>query len=814
MEDVLRWIVPLIPIFPLLAAIIITLVPAVYYRKKLSARLTIGMMAISLVLSTVVLVATIADTTTMARLQQQEPAHEEEHAEAVPAESHAEGEPSGSHGEAVPAGEHGEGEAAQGEVTKLPDPIMDQEFRWMNTGREQLKLGYWVDPPTAAMLFMVTLVGLCIFIYSQGYMAAEDYQGEDQRYSRFFSFLGLFAASMLGLVIANNIFLLFICWELVGLCSYLLIGFWNFKKSAYDAAIKAFIVTKIGDAGFFIGIFLLYIYTGQTGINSIIHNLKITNFAGQTGPALELLRNATMPANWPLIGGVSVAALAALGLFIGTIGKSAQVPLHVWLPDAMEGPTPVSALIHAATMVAAGVFMVARMFPLFEAAGPGTMTYVAWIGGITALFAATIAVAQYDIKRVLAYSTISQLGYMVLGLGVGGYVAGFFHLLTHAFFKALLFLGSGAVIIGAHHVQDMREMGGLSRRIPKTALTYLIGMLALAGIFPLSGFWSKDEILLDAFKHNMPLYVIGTIAAFMTAFYMTRQMFMVFAGKPRSHGAEAAAEVPLFSPEGNVSPRDAGHASPSEHHEAHGGHEEHGGHGEHHGGPLPLNMTVPLIVLAVFTVLFVIVAWPFAGGSIFSRFVGAHAEFNLTVASISTAVALAGIGTGYLVYGRKLLQTSADPDPLKVLLGKVGLGGIFTLWENKYYVDEAYHYTWVLGTHAFARLCAWFDLNVVDGLVNGAAAGARWVSARFAWFDLNVVDGLVNVVGWFGRVFSALQGWVDLHIVDGIVNGIALVTGWVGNVVRRVQTGRVQDYLLWVLLGVLAIVAVVAYLWV
>jgi len=592
-------------------------------------------------------------------------------------------------------------------------------------------MGYWVDPLTAAMLVMVSLVGLCIFVYSQGYMAAEDYDGEDQRYSRFFSYLGLFAASMLGMVIADDILLLFICWELVGLCSYLLIGFWNFKKSAYDAAIKAFIVTKIGDAGFFIGIFLLYIYSGSTSIHDIIYNVN---------GKLDLL------AGTPVFGLGSVAALAALGIFIGTIGKSAQVPLHVWLPDAMEGPTPVSALIHAATMVAAGVFVVARMFPLFD----------------------------------------SQLGYMVLGLGVMGYVAGFFHLITHAFFKALLFLGSGAVIIGAHHVQDMREMGGLGKRIPKTFWTYLIGMLALAGIFPLSGFWSKDEILLDAFKHNTPLYVIGTVAAFLTAFYMTRQMFMVFAGKPRSRGAEAAAEVPLFAPEGA---REYGvpHASHGEHGE---------GHDAHHGGSLPLNMTVPLIVLAVCT----------------ARFVGGHAEFSLLVAGISSAAALAGIGAGYLVYGRRLLQSAEETDPLKVLLGKLGLGWLFTLWEKKYYVDEAYHYSFVLGTHLIARASAWFDRTIIDGLINGAAWLARTVSAAFGWFDLNVVDGLVNVVGWFGRVFSAMQGWVDLHIVDGIVNAVAIVTGWVGDRLRRIQTGRVQEYLLLVLVGVLILVGLFIFL--
>jgi NADH-quinone oxidoreductase subunit L len=773
----------LIPLFPLLAAATITFVPQIYYKKKLSARLTIGMMSLSLVLAALVFVATVAAPDTQARLQP---------SEAAPA----------GHGQVEAVDEAHSGETAAEEPFLPPRPILEREFHWMATGTTRLVLGFWVDPLTAAMLVMVTLVGLCIFIYSQGYMAAEDYQGEDARYSRFFSYLGLFAASMLGLVIADNILLLFICWELVGLCSYLLIGFWNWKKSAADAALKAFITTKIGDAGFFIGIFLLYIYTGNMNIGHVIHNPEV----------LHQLATTTLPATWPIIGGASIASLAALGLFIGTIGKSAQVPLHVWLPDAMEGPTPVSALIHAATMVAAGVFLVARMFPLFQVAGPGTMGFVAWIGGITAFFAATIAIGQYDIKRVLAYSTISQLGYMVLALGVGGYVAGFFHLITHAFFKALLFLGSGAVIIGAHHVQDMREMGGLWKRLPKTFWTYLIGMLALSGFpFIFSGFWSKDEILLDAFHANPALYVLATISAFLTAFYMTRQMFMVFAGKPRSHGAEAAAEVPLLERKVVRAVPEYGHG----HHGESGGHGEHGRHGAH-GGPLPLNMTLPLVVLAFGTVLLVAVGVPLewfglGEGTLFARFVGGHAEFNWTVAGISMTVAFAGYAVGYLVYGRNLLETVHDPDPLKVRLSRAGLGWLFTLWERKYYVDEAYHYVFVQGTHLLAQAFAWFDRTVIDGVVNGAAATARRLSGVFAWVDLNVVDGLVNALGWFGRVFSAIQGWVDLHIVDGLVNGVALATGWVGNRLRRLQTGQVQDYLMLVLLGLLILIGLVIY---
>jgi NADH-quinone oxidoreductase subunit L len=835
--DIVLNLVWLIPLFPLLATAIITFVQPVYRNKKLSARLTIAMMALSLVLATLVLVGTLTHEATVSRLMPLEsPTHE-----IVPVE-----EPAGTTEPTAEAPAEGEAEATaeggQGEEAFIPpEPIVHVSFHWMQVGvadssdpyqGHSLTLGFWVDPLVAAMLFMVTLVGLCIFVYSQGYMAAEDFHGEDPRYSRFFSFMGLFAFSMLGLVIADSILLLFICWELVGLCSYLLIGFWNYKKSAYDAAIKAFIVTKIGDAGFFIGIFLLYIYTGNMNIGDLIHNPAM----------LANLASTHLPEAWPIIGGASIASVAAISLFIGTMGKSAQVPLHVWLPDAMEGPTPVSALIHAATMVAAGVFMVVRMFPLFLAAGSGTLTFVGWVGGITALLAATIAVAQDDIKRVLAYSTISQLGYMVMALGVMGYVAGFFHLLTHAFFKAMLFLGSGAVIIGAHHVQDMREMGGLAKRLPKTFWTYLIGALALAGIAPMAGFFSKDEILLDAFNNNPALYVIGTLAAFLTAFYMTRQMFMVFAGKPRSHGAAIAAEVPLLSrdlaAEAQAEPMhvEAGHAVP----EAHGG--PHGAHaavpsGEHvhHVGPLPLNMTVPLIVLAIFTALMgLIVGLPLdllglGAGTFFSRFVGGHAAFSILVATISTLVALAGVAVGYWIYGRNLMQTAHDPDPLEAMMRKVHLfdlrlgpdvipvhlGWLFQLWRKKYYFDEIYGFIFVQGTHLLARVSYWFDRTVPDGLVNGVARLVRMISDAFRWFDLNVVDGLVNLVGWFGRAFSALQGWIDLHIVDGLVNFIALFTGWWGRQLRRFQTGKIQDYLMYVVLGVLVIggLVVVMRLW-
>src|SRR5437867_513595 len=386
-------------------------------------------------------------------------------------------------------------------------------FDWLKFGDVWLQLGWMLDPLTAAMLVMVTFVGLLIFIYSVGYMA------HDENFTRFFCFMSLFAAAMLGVVIANSLLFLFVCWELVGLASYLLIGFWYEKPSAAAAAKKAFIVTRIGDLGFFVGILWLYAQTGTL--------LFYDHGNGcLEGSALAQLVTKTT------IGGMAVSTAISLLVFCGAVGKSGQVPLHVWLPDAMEGPTPVSALIHAATMVAAGVFLVARVYPLMDADPAGiaghssALSVVTWTGAITAVFAALIAVGQTDIKRILAYSTVSQLGYMMLGIGVGGFAVGMFHLITHAFFKALLFLGAGSVIHGCHERQDIRELGGLRRFMPITFATYAIGMMALSGV-PLffSGFWSKDEILHSAWSwrlHSPWPFYLGAFGALLTASYMTR----------------------------------------------------------------------------------------------------------------------------------------------------------------------------------------------------------------------------------------------------------------------------------------------------
>lgn len=537
---------------------------------------------------------------------------------------------------------------------------------WFDIGRLGVTFSLTVDPLASVMLCVVTLVSFLVHIYSTGYMHG------DPRFSRYFAFLSLFSFSMLGLVLSASFFIIFIFWELVGLSSYLLIGFWFEKKSASDAGKKAFITTRTGDLGFMVGIFIIYSATGSFAFHDAFEAVRAGTLAG------------------PLL------TAAAICVFCGAVGKSAQFPLHVWLPDAMEGPTPVSALIHAATMVAAGVYLVARCSTIFIASESGALT-VACIGGWTAFFAATIACTQYDIKRVLAYSTLSQLGFMMLGLGVGGYSAGMFHLTTHACFKALLFLGSGSVI-HAVHTQDIREMGGLRKKMPITTATFLIGSLALAGIPPLSGFWSKDEILLHA-KHDGPtiLYLLATAAAFMTAFYMARLCYMTFFGDFR--GKAKAHESPY-------------------------------------------SMTVPLMVLAFFSITIGWVNLPhvFEGFSRFMHVEGAHhLEFSPSVALISTIVALSGILLGTAMYYWKSI-------PVDFLSRRFPL--IYKLLYNKWYMDEIYGALIIRPLLSLTRGLARFDLGVIDGAVNGTAWMTILISKVKRLFDIYVVDGAVNGVGW------------------------------------------------------------------
>jgi len=660
----------LIPLFPLVAAAIQSLLkrPA----RKLSAALTIITMGLSCILAVRALLATISG-------------------------------PEGIHHEVIRT-------------------VFN--FTWFKfSDTSSLDLGFILDPLTAGMAMMVAFVGFWIFVNATGYMH------DDENFTRFFCFLSLFAASMLGLVISNNLLLLFMCWELVGLCSYLLIGFWYFKPSAAAAMKKAFITTRIGDVGFFLGILMLYWKSGTL--------LLYTHDPLHPG-ALEQVGALAQLSGW---WGLSVASTVAFLLFIGAMGKSAQFPLHVWLPDAMEGPTPVSALIHAATMVAAGVFMVGRMYPLFTAEpNAWVMDFVMWIGCFTAVFSATIAVAQFDIKRVLAYSTCSQLGYMVMALGAGSLAAGQFHLLTHAFFKALLFLGAGCVIIGTHHEQDMRRMGGLRKYMPITCICYVIGMLALSG-FPLTaGFFSKDEILLATFHRNKLAWGLGTFAAFLTALYMTRQIFMVFFGRWRG-GDE-----------------DPGHGHGDKAHEDHRHHEPH---------EVPWNMWLPIAVLSVFALFMGWLGTPWYGGNLFQQYLAPEEVASVhsdLVLWLSIGVGLLGIVLGWAIYGRKTMEHATDEDPLST-----AMSGLFTFLNRKWYIDELYEVTVFRFTAACAMFCRLFDKLVVDGVLHAITWGAWAISQIFRW----VGD--------------------EFFINGGFDSGCESVRLG-GKVLAKLQSGRVQNY--------------------
>ena len=609
-------------------------------------------------------------------------------------------------------------------------------------GSFEVPWAFTLDPLSGMMILVVTGIGLLIHVYSVAYMDHEPRPA----YARFFCYLNLFCFFMLLLVLGSTFLVMFVGWEGVGLCSYLLIGFWYHKQSASDAGKKAFIVNRIGDWGFILGIFLVFFTFGTLDFHAVA----------------ELA--AEMPVEAAAMG---VLSLICLLLFVGAIGKSAQIPLYVWLPDAMEGPTPVSALIHAATMVTAGVYMVGRNAVLFSHA-PLVMEIVAIVGLATAIMAATIGLVQTDIKRVLAYSTVSQLGYMFLATGVGAFAAGAFHLMTHAFFKALLFLGSGSVIHAMNEEQDMRRMGGLKQYMPVTYATMGIGALAIAGVPLLSGFFSKDEILYRTFLHNRLFWMLAVVAAGMTAFYMFRLIFMTFYQDYRG---------PAW---------DDGHG---EHHEGEGGH--HAWHGPHES---PRLMTVPLIVLAVGAVLAGYVGVPAAlgGSNAIEHFLepsfvagagahggeGAHGEAahlshaaELGLMAISVLIAGLGIFLAYRNYIQRP-ETAAE--------WAERYAGPHRVLTNKYYVDELYDATVVRGTMAGAR-------------------GLWGVDAR-------VVDGAVNGTGWTTVASSRISHVLDKHVVDRLVN----LVGWVcqeGSYgFRRVQTGLIQNYAFATLVGVFAFV--------
>ncbi|MBF0544466.1 MAG: NADH-quinone oxidoreductase subunit L [Candidatus Riflebacteria bacterium] len=645
-----------------------------------------------------------------------------------------------------------------------PESTIDKSFTWFSTSGGDIMAGFLLDPLTAIMLLVVTLVSLLVQIYSTSYMHG------DKGYSRYFAYLSTFSFAMLLLVIANNFFIMYIAWELVGLFSYLLIGFWYEKKSASDAAKKAFITTKVGDIGFLLGILLLY---------SKAHTFHFAGLYAAIGKGVES-------------GAISSEYLTVslILLFGGAVGKSAQFPLHVWLPDAMEGPTPVSALIHAATMVAAGVYLVARAFPLFLLSKTAIL-FVAYTGAITAIFAALIAVVMCDIKKVLAYSTISQLGIMMLGLGVGGYVPGLFHLVTHAFFKALLFLGAGSVIHSLHS-QDIREMGGLMKTMRITGATFLLGCLSIAGIPPFAGFYSKDAILVDIFElvyaepQHFLLFFMAAGTTLLTAFYMFRLFFMVFLGEPR------------------------------------------GSHSDPHESPL--NMTFPLVILAVLAGISGIFAGNFAsflghGQSHSSQLLskGSHQSLGRTSSAVSAFptqqkfslssdsktiqscshqsadlpsqpgfkssifvkphfsvddahsfekwVTIASVGLAFLgIILAFLLYWPPEPIILPDDLLSFRLGAfVYKVLTNKFYIDEIYSFVFVGGA------------NLIAGLLSR--------------FDSGIVDGLVNMLGFQMSLFSLAQAIWDKYVIDGMVNGVGRATAGLGRSFSHLQNGLVQNYL-------------------
>ncbi|MBK8022119.1 MAG: hypothetical protein IPK19_12000 [Chloroflexi bacterium] len=777
------------------------------------------------------------------------------------------------------------------EAWSLPEfgrNVFESAVNWMDTGALTFNMGVLVDPLTSVMLFMVPIAVLMIFIYSVGYMA------HDPRQSRFFALISLFAGAMLILVVADNLLLLFVGWEIMGVCSYMLIGFWFEKKSAYNAAIKAFTTTRVADVIMLLGIAYLYFSTGTLNFRDIMYHpapgyestaLVVESHAEGEAVAAEgehaaepaaaddhgteaaaaegegeheaahIVTMATLLSETPalLFGGISAAGLIGIFLIIGTIGKSAQFPLHVWLPDAMEGPTPVSAMIHAAAMVSAGVYAVIRMYPLFEAGGhphDGSFTspllLMAVVGAVTALFAATIAVAQNDVKKVLAYSTISQLGFMVAALGIGGFLAAAFHLITHAFFKALLFMASGSVIHGMehgeHHVhahghghghddghghaalpagagggplsahleramaldhghdaahggghglthndehaiarfdaeggamhaveehkfdpQDMMNMGGLRKTMPVTFITFLIGGMSLAGL-PLitAGFWSKDEIIAEAWlgvtkgfgPHTLVLICL-TLAAFLTAFYTMRQLGLTFWGDSRTEEAK---------------------------------------HANLGRGIVSLTMTLPLIILSFFAVtagfVGVLHDFPLFGGIFTPGHVPAfaallegtlntpppHLVFNIVPVLISFAVALGGISVGWLMYWRKPLQVG-QPDPLIAILG----APLHTTLKNKYYFDELF-------VTVFVKPSQWFSKNVA-----------------YEFLDKGVIDGFLHLIAkvftWIGDFIKVMNLW----LIDGVGDGVPELVGRLGKWFRGAQTGRIQQYMLLVLVAALLI---------
>ncbi len=618
-------------------------------------------------------------------------------------------------------------------------PTYTYTLEWATAGNFHLNMGYTIDHLTALMLVIVTTVALLVMVYTDGYMA------HDAGYVRFYAYLSLFSSSMLGLVVSPNLVQIYIFWELVGMCSYLLVGFWYDRKPAADAAQKAFVVNRVGDFGLLLGILGLFWATGSFEFEIM-------------GDRLQALVESGSISNM-------LAIVFAILVFLGPAAKSAQFPLHVWLPDAMEGPTPISALIHAATMVAAGVFLIARMYPVFEGV-PATMNVIAYTGAFTAFLGATIAITQNDIKKGLAYSTISQLGYMVMAMGIGAYSAGLFHLMTHAYFKAMLFLGSGSVIHGMESVvghdpalaQDMRTMGGLRKYMPFTAITFLIGCLAISGVPPFAGFWSKDEILGQAFAANPLLWAIGWLTAGITAFYMFRMYFSTFEGSFRGNDDQIKQQLkagsnvltPNFGP-GAMDTRELASVShDTDHHHSNSPHES------------PWTMTLPLVVLAIPSMLIGLVGTPYA--NYFEEFIHPPsesaiaiaqkaAEFNqsefFVMAGSSVGISLIGITLASLMY----LWGKIDPSAIAQKFPS-----LYALSLNKWYFDEVYDRLFVQGLRRLARQVMEVDFRVVDGAVNltgfftlVSGEGLKYLeNGRAQFYALIIFAAVLGLVVVFG----------------------------------------------------------------
>jgi len=612
--------------------------------------------------------------------------------------------------------------------------LLDDLWRWFDVGGLNLDVALWLDPLSMVMVLIITGVGGLIHVYSTGYMH------DDPAYWRFFGWLNLFTFAMLVLVLADNLWLMFVGWEGVGLCSFALIGFWYTDHTNTAAGNKAFIVNRIGDWAFVIALYALF-----AGLGAVGHPTLVVRAIAQYAPLL---------ADRPGYLGMSLVTFVTLLFFLGATGKSAQIPLHVWLPDAMAGPTPVSALIHAATMVTAGIYMVARLNFLFSMA-PATLEVIAVVGAVTAFLAATVGVTQNDIKRVLAYSTVSQLGYMFAGLGVGAYVDGVFHLMTHAFFKACLFLGAGSVIHAMGGEQDMRKMGGLRERLPITFMTFMAATLALCGIPPFAGFMSKDGIIWSAFAHGHPLvWALLLAGAAITAFYMFRQVYMTFFGEFR------------------------------------GTHEQ-----EHHLHESPWSMASVLLVLGALSAVGGFVMLPHFVGE-FTPF----ADFLAPVFSAAPTLALTAnvahenweayfalfalllVAASWFLADRVYRTHQLDPAQMSEFAG----GVFYRLSLNKYYVDEAYNLLFVQPYLVSTRAMAWFDQHIIDGVVNLVAA--------------------ITVVG------AWLSGLFDNYVVDGLVNLAANATLAAGGRLRRIQTGSINGYLYGILAAVMLILLVRAIL--